>query len=139
MGMYTELYIKAKLKADPEAISVIKFLQDSKYGEIPTFNTNYSLFKTQRWEWMLRGGSGYFSTQPYQVLEDKGDHFIFENCSNIKNYDNEYEYFLEWLSPYIIEEEGHIHYEEYQNPSVIEYRNGKLEVMERVKGNLDDY
>ncbi len=98
MGMYTELIFGASFKegTPKEVIDTIKYLVD--YGEKPV----PCLFDMDRNP--LGGGSYYFGvSSPVKKFwyDEIGRSWILSSRSNIKNYNDEIEKFLEWIKPYI--------------------------------------
>jgi len=125
MGMYTELAINVDLRADipDDVLALLRAMMDPNRGEVgattvPERVRDHPLFKTERWWWMLNsGGSTYFDGGTFRELTepddfDKQRHFMV--WTNIKNYDGEWEHFLDFLAPFIASDEhiGHCRYEE---------------------------
>ena len=103
MGEYTELNISVKLKnLEADTIKTIKYMIGE--SEAPGENLEHPLFQTDRWEYMLRTNSTYFSETAYsELLESKIDTkvYVLNIKTDFKNYKNEAEYFLNWIKPYI--------------------------------------
>jgi hypothetical protein len=104
--MYTELIFGASLKRDTpnDVIDALKYM----LGEIESKPTNFPL-PDGRCEWLFRGSSYYFAVN--EPVNKMWFDNIDERChistrSNIKNYENEIETFLEWIKPYISEGSG---------------------------------
>jgi hypothetical protein len=101
MGMYTELIFGANLKKDTpdQVINALKYM----IGEIEEKPINFPL-PEGRCEYLLRAGSYYFgvtvsvSSLRYDKITES---WVISSRSNIKNYANEIEMFLEWIEPYI--------------------------------------
>src|SRR5687768_4686159 len=104
MGMYTELILGCKFKEEtPE--SVIKVLQAMVTGldamnelqEIP----DHPFFKSDRWRILFSCSSYYFAVNQAnrEMWNDSG--WRISTRSNIKNYDDEIEKFLDWIKPWI--------------------------------------
>jgi hypothetical protein len=130
MGMYTELIFGASLKKDtPEiVIDSLKYM----VGEIKEKPENFPL-PEGRCEWLFRGSSYYFGVnQPVLKMwfDDISKNWIISTRSNIKNYNNEIETFLDWIEPYIKYGSGNksmyaiVTYEEDEEPSIY-YKNKK--------------
>lgn len=128
MGMYTELVCAFELKKDtPEkVIETLKYMLDYSDEDIKT--PDHELFKTHRWEFMLRSDSYYFTgtTDSSMRKDDIADSYIVNVRCNLKNYDDEIEKFLDWIKPYIskdyMEERefiGYSRYEEAERPTLI--------------------
>lgn len=135
MGMYTQLHYNARLKEDTpkEVLNILKFMtvhrdQPTDDREVP----DHELFQTQRWPYILTMGSAYFAAEPHSRLieEDYGDwRAIRLNVnSNIKNYDNEIEKFVDWIDEYVDAPPGvwlgYKRYEEDNEPTLI-YKKGE--------------
>jgi hypothetical protein len=141
MGMYTELNIGVRFKKDLP-LDVLKALQyitselDPHEKEID-FATDHSLFKTDRWKWMLRsGGSYYFDTKPmlYWAFDDIAQAWNLSFVTNIKNYTSEWEEFLKFIAPHVddySDEDSKPHYigtyryEEDDEPTLVFISKGK--------------
>lgn len=101
MGMYTELIFGATLKKDTpnEVIEALKYM----IGETKEKPVNFPL-PDGRCEWLFQGGSYYFAINNSVTkmwLDDIDKQWHISTRSNIKNYENEIETFLEWIKPYI--------------------------------------
>ena len=126
MGMYTELNMAVKLKADtPEnVINVLKYmLRDIKPKPVET--PDHPLFQASGWAIMLLCDSYYFSgqTDSYLYKDDLGVCVCYSlnvRC-NLKNYENQIDLFLDWLRPYIDDDGfiGYKRYEEDEDPTLI--------------------
>lgn len=133
MGMYTELHLKAILKNDTEFLTVITYMIDNdsigdqllKHAMIE--HEHHPFFKTERWRWCLRGGSAYFEQDPFQRLERNGKYWEFEFCANIKNYNEEWQHLMSWLSPYTYRVEGTYQYEEDDEPQHLRLVAGQIQ------------
>lgn len=115
MGIYTELVYGARLKKDtpPDVIKKLKDMFD--FNKFPTVSG------------IPFGSSYYFAvSEPCsKFFEDRlGTQCISIRCS-IKNYCNEIESFIEWLSPYVDgcgdnrNFLGYMMYEEDEKPTLI--------------------
>ena len=125
MGMYTEFHFNAEVRGSSPAsvIEILKFMVDGTVSE-PEEKPCHPLFRTDRWEGMLRCDSYYFaadtnSTFRYDTISKA--YFLCVRC-NFKNYDDEIQKFIDWIKPYIVAEEGDFlgfyRYEERQQPSL---------------------
>lgn len=118
MGMYTELNIGVELDivGRQDVIDILNYmsLTGEKEG-LDMSKYNHKLFATDRWKWMLNGSSYYFDAQPHcEFIYDKISNSYFLTCIfNIKNYSDEIECFLDFLSPYI-SSNGFIGYKRYE-------------------------
>lgn len=122
MGMYTQLVMACSVKNNPEAVHVLKFLidpHDDKF-EVP----DHPFFRTDRWRWLFVMSSHYFTPSTSQKFEynEVAEAWSLITCSNLKNYDNEIEKFIDWISPYLSDSEemvGYYRYEEDREPTII--------------------
>ena len=101
MGMYTELIFGAELKKETpnEVIEALKYM----LGETQEKPNNFPL-PDGRCEWLFQGSSYYFAiSNPTNKmwLDDIDKCWHISTRSNIKNYENEIETFLEWIKPFI--------------------------------------
>ena len=130
MGMYTEIIFGASLKINTpkSVIDTIKYLisdeitdadMDSKIMQHPFFCSDRN--------WLLRSaGSYYFPgvVEPKFNFDDNSKQWYLHFRTNIKNYDNEIEKFLDWIRPYIDQGVGTrnfytvVTYEEQSNPTI---------------------
>lgn len=131
MGMYTELVLGIEVENNPKVIQTLKYmLNKTEYHP----EWEHELFKTDRWEYMLICDSYYFDGQTdSKLFEDNLNpntpmYFLNVRC-NLKNYNDEIEKFLDWLSPYIKTYGllGYKRYEECEEPTLIYRTNGKIE------------
>ncbi len=75
---------------------------------------------------MLQSDSYYFDGKTHsEIVNDTlvGGHYVTIRC-NLKNYDNEIENFIEWISPFIYKKDenyfiGYKRYEEDKEPELI--------------------
>ena len=101
MGMYTELIFGAELKKETptEVIEALKYMigdTDEKPNNFPLPNGGC--------EWLFKGGSCYFAINnavSKMWFDNIDNQWHISTRSNIKNYENEIETFLEWIRPYI--------------------------------------
>lgn len=133
MGMYTELNIAVTFKDEvpSEVVKVLSYMgrEPSDKCDTPKL-PEHPLFQTDRWSWMLRsGGSYYFSGKPHLtwVLDDIAKCWFLTLRTNIKNYTEEWEHFLDFIAPHI--EDGYIgtyQYEEDAAPTLVWVNKGKV-------------
>lgn len=111
MGMYTMCYLNCIIdKADENDIAVLDAMchGEAKYEMLTSKQKEFSLFHTDRWEWMLMGGSAYFDFEPHSTLDrlyfingesEEGSCNIYQLsvCFNIINYYDEIGHFIEWI------------------------------------------
>ncbi|AGO48479.1 hypothetical protein Phi18:1_gp32 [Cellulophaga phage phi18:1] len=101
MGMYTELIFGAELKQDtPEnVIESLKYMM----GDVEEKPENFPL-PDGRCEWLFKGSSYYFGINQAvssMWFDNISKSWSISTRSNIKNYGDEIESFLEWIKPYI--------------------------------------
>lgn len=110
MGMYTEIYVKVSLieNVDPIVIHTLSYMMgmtDSKPERLP----NHPLFRSLRWEHMLRCSSHYHV--PKSVGEfwynDIAKQWFLVSRSDFKNYDSEVELFFDWIKDYVEADYGY--------------------------------
>jgi hypothetical protein len=128
MGMYTELVLKCQIKDDlPDDVrAVLKFL--FKEGKEPTVLPDHEFFKCPRWSGIGQGSSFYHHPKAMSDYwtghgdDDNRGGYIFSR-SDLKNYDGEIGHFIDWLMPYIDQDEGDCigweWYEEEEQPTLL--------------------
>lgn len=132
MGMYTELVMACELKSNvPEdVIGTLKYMVgDSEYlATVPIHN----LFETDRWKWMLRSNSYYFDGDTHSTFryDDIAKAYYLTVRCNLKNYCDEIYEFLNWIVQYSYTDGfvGYSRYEEAENPTLIYFNEGKVEL-----------
>jgi len=104
MGYYTELVLKANVKRELPANveSVLRQLFNDGPEIVTEDLPNHQFFRCQRWS--LIGASNSFYHVPWTSSKYQG-RYIFSR-SDMKNYENEIEKFIDWLSPYLDEMDG---------------------------------
>ena len=100
MGTYTELIFGAELKKDTpnEVIETLKYMM----GEVE--KPNNFLLPYGKCEYLFQCSSYYFAvSKPLKKMwfDSISCRWCISTRSNIKNYENEIETFLEWIKPYI--------------------------------------
>jgi hypothetical protein len=129
MGMYTELIFGAELKKETpkEVIEALKYM----LGEIETKPTNFPL-PDGRCEWLFQSASYYFAINNSvnkMWFDDIDNRWHLSTRSNIKNYEQEIQTFLEWIKPYIDGGSGRrnmyalVIYEEDNEPTIYYMEN----------------
>ncbi len=120
MGMYTELVCAFELTEETprHIIETLEFMcgqREDHPNELP----DHKLFSEEtRWKWMLQSDSCYFDGKTHsEIVNDTviGVCYVTIRC-NLKNYDDEIENFIDWVSPYIRKDYDHyfIGYERYE-------------------------
>lgn len=130
MGMYTEFNAAMCFKKETPS-GVIKIIQcllgEEKWPEILP---DHDFFKCERFCMTLTCGSYYFpSISDSKMKRDHIDREYHLNIrSNLKNYDNEIEKFLDYIRPYIETEGflGYMRYEDSEEPTLIYCDSGKI-------------
>ena len=123
MGMYTELFISTQIKDYPDVATVLKFMLTGE-GTLET-PPDHPLFKTDRWQWMLRMSSCYFVPRCMSLFEydDICKAWILISRSDFKNYHDEIIKFIDWIRPHLAcsadEMIGYYRYEESREPTII--------------------
>lgn len=124
MGMYTELNIGVNLSSETpkNIIDILEYmLGDNENDEIET--TSHPLFLTDRWRYMLRCDSYYFDSRTDSSMskDDITKRYELNVRCNLKNYDNEIDFFLNFIQPYLDTYGflGYTRYEEYDEPTLI--------------------
>jgi hypothetical protein len=125
MGMYTEFHYNAKLSVDtPDVvIDILKRMLGQPYDKTAT--CDHGLFRTERWEFMLRGDSYYFDADTHSTLrfDTVIESYVLCIRCNFKNYDNEIGLFVDWMSQYIDKQPGEFlgfyRYEEDRQPTLL--------------------
>ena len=106
MGHYTEFHFNAEIKSDvPQDVGeMLTFLtrQDGRLSFDAPPTLDHPFFQTDRWRFLLVGGSAYFPivTASSFVESEYGDHRLSIR-SQIKDYDDLIDKFVDWVMPYI--------------------------------------
>lgn len=112
-------------------MEIVLTLNQMTFGNPKIEPPDHPLFETSRWKSVLSGKSAYFKSYKQRLQIEDGQ-WVLETQSNITNYNNEIELFLDWIAPYVDAEEGefvgHQHYEESEHPRPIFFRGGDLVV-----------
>lgn len=109
MGMYTELHLNARLleTTPPEVLDILRYMV-GETSVIPKMTPEHPLFSTERWGFMLRCDSYYFAADTHSTLryDDIAKTNFLCVRTNLKNYDQEIERFVDWITPYLDEFDG---------------------------------
>ncbi len=117
MGMYTELVLAVSLEELPEYHErVLKW-----FGEPLNpleLKSEHPFFKCERWDTLGRYGLYH---RHYNFQKDKySDFHCLDIRCELKNYDDEIEKFLDWISPYLIDGFcGYMRHETREEPTLI--------------------
>jgi len=125
MGIYTEFHFNVELKPNTPSgvIDILNYMLGNT-KEQPQLTT-HPLFKTERWKFMLIMDSYYFPADTHSTLRFDGIGKCYYLCirCNLKNYDNEIDLFVEWITPYLAEPKGAFlgfkRHEENNEPTLI--------------------
>lgn len=135
MGMYTAIHFNSKLNVtkDSDTAKMLKYM----LGERKTRPRlpDHPLFKTDRWQIMLRCDSYYFDEDTHSTLrwDEISEAYYLCIRSNLKNYDDEIEKFIDWIMPHCgkYKEDGDFlgfyRYEEDETPTPIYYKTTQLD------------
>jgi hypothetical protein len=125
MGMYTEFLIKCRIRTDISEIEkkVLEYLFNGKSSELlltpPLELPNHEFFKCDRWYHIGKSNSCYHIPYALSFFDVR---YLFSR-SDLKNYDDEINKFLDWINPLIDETEGRflgwIWYEAWDKPDLI--------------------
>jgi len=127
--MYTQLHFAVELKKETPGyvIDILKWLESNKDNEPPAIS-EHPFFKCEQWEWLFWMDSYYFNAPSHSIFkyDDITNQYVLFIQSNLKNYDDEIEMFLNWIMPYIDALEGEFlgyhRYEEEVYPTLIYYK-----------------
>lgn len=130
MGMYTELVLKIEVNKgiDEKAFNVLHYMFGGGNGEGLENNLpDHPFFRLPRWS--LIGKCSSFYHHPSNVndwydVDYSSTIYIFSR-SDLKNYDDEINHFLDWVKPYVVPATGSclgwVWYEEDEMPTLIPY------------------
>ena len=119
MGMYTELLLKCGIvpNLNTNVKDVLEFLFNR--GKEPNTLPKHEFFTLSRWTLIGRCSSCYHIPSPVNYYNEN----VLFSRSDIKNYEDEIDLFLDWVNPYIDELDekciGWIWYEENDSPELI--------------------
>lgn len=124
MEMYTKLECNIKIKKDEELIKILNYMLNlqEEIFEIP----DHQLFSLQdnRWKYMLCCCSCCFTNTSFSDLREDYDNYVLHIDCDLKNYNEEIDNFLDWISGYATgydeyELIGYTIYEENSIPTLI--------------------
>lgn len=128
MGMYTEFHFNAALKKSTpkNVINILEFMCGQRESQ-DGLELSHDLFETesQRWQFMLRSDSYSFPFTWHSSVffESTSECYWINVKSSFKNYEGEIRLFLDWILPFINEDEedllGFYRYEENREPTLI--------------------
>lgn len=122
MGMYTELVLKVNL-SEGCPVDILEYMFGE--GEMPKSLPSHKFFSCPRWDFIGKCSSHYHhpeSVNSFPIYDYTKSRSLFSR-SDLKNYDDEIELFIDWLQPYIEGERGTCigwsWYEERISPTLI--------------------
>lgn len=127
MGMYTELMLRCQLERVPEEVfNMLNWMSSSDDLQDDPQLPEHELFKCSRWRSIGWSNSFYFTPLSCFKFQkspiDEDVYFLIIIC-DLKNYDNEIDKFIHWLTPYFQdgrhEPIGWKRYEEDDEPTII--------------------
>ena len=127
MGMYTELNFACSIKNAPDFVlkTIKKMIEGDEVDTDWPEETRF--FGDSRIYWMFNSASYYHHPVPVNRLENLNGEWFLSARFNIKNYNNEIETFIEWLTPFMSNHEGEFlgykRYEEDERPSLLFHPN----------------
>lgn len=98
MGTYTELVIKTRIATEDHKVrTVLNYLfNEAEDAEPPTDLPDHPFFVNRRWDLIGKCSSYYHIPTNLNYFKDG---YLFSR-SDLKNYDNTIEEFIDWISPY---------------------------------------
>lgn len=124
MGMYTELIFGCKLKKETpsEVINDLKY-----YCDLSDMDESELIFKTKSGRNPLDNGGSYCfgvtNSQPQMWLDDITKSYHISTRTNLKNYEDEIEDFLNWIRPWIDQGSG-----EREMYAIVTYEQGMPDI-----------
>lgn len=126
MGMYTAFHFASEFKKDTpkEVIDVLGYMAGLDV-EKPTELPQHPFFECGRWSFLFTMDSYYHNAKTHCDFscDDISNSWYLTVTSNLKNYSNEIEHFVDWVQPYLEKHKGdflgYSRYEETENPTII--------------------
>lgn len=136
MGMYTELYISVEVNAPEDSLvaNVLERLFNMREDRTAA-TPDHPFFKTPRWGCIGRHSSFYHTPMSTSKVSrchpSNRDVLYVTSRSDLKNYDNEINLFLDWLSRHLHspcegDYLGHVRYEECELPDLLLWEGGRI-------------
>lgn len=136
MGMYTGLVLDLETKPEtPDSvIKILEFMIKDRTGVWLDPTPDHPLFTNTDgwWTWCLQGSNSYFNIERSSELhrpdwclhdwysdEEKGNAYNLSVCSDLKNYHDQFQLFLDWITPYVYGGRGWIQYECDESPTLV--------------------
>jgi hypothetical protein len=123
MGMYTEFVLVAKVRGDApaEVIEMLKVMCTGGANEVDLSNLNHPFFSLGRAPWMLQCSSYYHTPASVSQFEhnDIGKFWTLIVRCDLKNYEDEIDQFVDWVTPYLdVYENDHLGWKKYEEDTV---------------------
>lgn len=105
MGMYTEIYITAPVRADApaEVIAALRSMFDPDWGDFDAPAIEHPFFNAPRRRRI--GSCSSYCFVPYATsrmhYSEISKQWYVTSRSDLKNYDGEIEHFFDWVTPYL--------------------------------------
>ncbi|AXQ68830.1 hypothetical protein HOU00_gp295 [Caulobacter phage CcrPW] len=133
MGMYTELVLSTQIVDNPDVVAILNYMREGGEGEPPVPLPDHPLFQTPRWSSLFCCCSYYFTpTTVFKLEFDKiAKAWSLVSRSDLKNYHDEIEKFVDWISPYLDDHFGQMigykRYEEEREPTILYAPGGEVD------------
>lgn len=107
MGTYTDFSFNVELKeeTDPNVIRILEALVNNQDLDGIENLPNHDFFKCDYWACVLGRNSDYYQFRKNRfgtLRHDKiNSCYLLASFNNFKNYNNEIEKFLDWITPYM--------------------------------------
>ena len=151
MGMYTEFVFGVSLLSTTpgNVLDILNYLVNSEEFNYKKELPNHVFFKCDRYKAIATCSSYYFgcseSVSRFDYLPDSiSKEYILSIRSNLKNYDNEIEKFVDWIRPYVSSGSGTndlLGYKLYEESIVpyLFYKDEEFEKLVNKNINADSY
>jgi len=107
MGDYTRFKFTASLRIDTpsEVLQTLRALVDGTTEALLSV-PQHALFRTERWDMLVRGGPSYFEHPEAPEMHTVDDSIRLSFHCALKNYGREIEAFCDWIGPYVADAAG---------------------------------
>lgn len=135
MGMYTELNVNVGLKKETPStvIATLRYLVGEDVEATAEAHELDKMYGDSGEPFRFCCGSSYYFSPAESAsklrFDEIADHYYLTVLASIKNYSSTWENFIEWLTPFIDENEGYIgtmRYEEDMLPTMLILVNGEV-------------